>query len=155
MKRSEKGTFAPPPVLGPEHAQALSETLATWPGLEARTHWFLGDESLVDGADFYVGEEELGHLHLDGEAHIAVGTRLRDALVKAELARPFVYSRAFVTWPVGSPSDRAHAEWLFSLRYALLMGGSVDEALSQVQERRSPARPESATSALTAPGARW
>lgn len=137
MRRSEKGHFAPPPVLSPKHAQALSETLARWPGLEARTHWFLGDESTVDGSDFYVGEEELGHLHLDGEAHVAVGTKLRDALVEAELAHPFVYSRAFVTWPVESPAAREHAEWLFSLRYGLLTGGSMDDALRRVRERRA------------------
>ncbi|MDX2013264.1 MAG: DUF5519 family protein [Myxococcaceae bacterium] len=138
MKRSEKGHFAPPPRLAPPHAQSLSETLARWPGTEARTHWFLGDESTVDGADFYVGEDELGHLHLDGEAHVAVGTALRDALVRAKLAHPFVYSRAFVTWPVDSAADRARAEWLFSLRYGVLTGGSVDEALRQVQA--GPAR---------------
>jgi hypothetical protein len=62
------GSFVPPPTLSPKHAQALSETLASWALVHARTHWLLGDESVADGADFYLGDEELGHLHLDGEA---------------------------------------------------------------------------------------
>jgi hypothetical protein len=139
MKRSEKGRFAPPPTLEPAHAQALSETLAAWPDVHARTHWFLGDESTVDGADFYVGEDELGHLHLDGEAHIAVGLELRDALVRAKLARPFAFSRAFVTWPVDSAAAREHAQWLFSLRYELLRGGQLGHALEAVSSRRRAA----------------
>ena len=82
MKLAEKGHFAPPPPL-PKHAQTVSEHLATWPKVHARTHWLLGDETEIDGADFYLGEEELGHLHLDGEAHVAVPKKIRDALIAA------------------------------------------------------------------------
>ncbi len=41
----------PPPAL-PKHAQAVSNALAGWPEVHARTHWMLGDEREVDGADF-------------------------------------------------------------------------------------------------------
>jgi hypothetical protein len=140
MRLSEKGRFAPPPRLTPQHAQALAERLAHWPGMQARTHWFLGDESTVDGADFYVGDDEVGHLHLDGEAHVAVGVTLRDALVKAKLAHPFVYSCAFVTWPVDSAADGEHAEWLFSLRHSVVRGGSVEAALRLVADAAASRR---------------
>lgn len=132
MNLAQKGHFAPPPTLAPPHAQALSQSLAAWPGVHARTHWFLGDESTVDGADFYVGDDELGHLHLDGEAHVAVGEPLRNALVKARLARPFTWSRAFVTWPVSTAAERTHAEWLFSLRFAMLNGTPLDSVLARL-----------------------
>lgn len=135
MKLSEKGRFAPPPRLEPTHAQALSETLASWKSVHARTHWLLGDESVVDGADFYVGDDELGHLHLDGDAHVAVGTALRDVLVERRLARPFRWSRAFVTWKVSSAASREHAEWLFSLRLAALRGATPGALMAQVAAR--------------------
>ena len=110
-------------------------TLATWKTVQARTHWQRGDETVIDGADFYVGEDELGHLHLDGDAHVAVGEVLRDALVEAGLARPFRWSRAFVTWKVSTSAARGHAEWLFSLRYAALNGTPSRELLEQVAQR--------------------
>lgn len=135
MKLSEKGRFAPPPKLEPKFAQALSETLASWNGVHARTHWQLGDESVVDGADFYVGDEELGHLHLDGDAHVATGAALRDVLVERGLAHPFRWSREFVTWRVTSQVSREHAEWLFSLRLAALGGASLDSLLQQMIRR--------------------
>lgn len=127
MKLSEKGKFALPPKLEPKHAQALSETLASWSGVHARTHWQLGDESVVDGVDFYVGDEELGHLHLDGDAHVR------------GLAHPFRWSREFVTWRVTSSASRGHAEWLFSLRLAALGGASLASLLLQLPRRLTEA----------------
>ena len=50
-------------------AQSVSAEIQSWPGIIAATHWFLYDRTQVDGADFYVGEKELGHIHLDGELH--------------------------------------------------------------------------------------
>ncbi len=134
MKLADKGRFQPPPRLTPKAAQALAEVLTGWPQVQARTHWQLGDETRVDGADFYVGEHELGHLHLDGDAHVAVGRLVRDALVKRGLAHAFPWSRDFVTWQVESEATRAHAEWLFSLRHAVLRGQGVDEVLRLVSE---------------------
>ena len=127
MRLAEKGHYAPPPVLAPPHAEELSRKLASWPNVHVRTHWRLGDETVVDGADFYVGEEELGHLHLDGEAHVAVGRVLREVLVMRHAACAFEWSEEFVKWSVTSDDDRAHAEWLFSLRYAVLTGASEKE----------------------------
>ena len=135
MKLQEKGRFSPPPVL-PEHAQVVSKALASWPDVHARTHWFLGDETRVDGADFYVGDEEIGHLHLEGQAHVATGPVVRKALVAAQLASPFRWSSKFVVHDVARAADIEHALWLFRLAYDRARG-ATDEALSaRVHEHR-------------------
>jgi hypothetical protein len=136
MKLADKGHFAPPPRL-PRWAEQLSQTLANQPGVEARTHWLLGDETQVDGADFYLGQEELGHLHLDGEAHVAQPGPLRDALVKAGLASPFQWSRQFVTLPISDAAGVERGAWLFSLRRRQLEGVPVAELLLEVSEQAS------------------
>jgi hypothetical protein len=132
MKLAEKGHYAPPPRL-PAHAQAVSATLASWPGVHARTHWLLGDETQVDGVDFYVGERELGHIHLEGEAHIAVPQPLRDALIAARLASPFRWSRAFVVHSIRSAADAASARALFQLAYDHLQGVPETQLLSRIE----------------------
>lgn len=131
MKLAEKGRYAPPPRL-PAHAQTVASALASWPEVHARTHWLLGDETRVDGADFYVGERELGHIHLHGEAHIAVPKSLRDALVKADLASPFPWSQAFVTHPIATATDVEAARALFELAYDHLQGVGVAELVARV-----------------------
>lgn len=131
MKLSDKGRFAPPPPL-PKHAELVSQTLASWPGVNARTHWLLGDESEVDGADFYVGEDEIGHLHLEGEAHVATGLTLRKALVASELAAPFAWSTKFVVHQVQRASQVEHALWLFRLAYDRLTGTSDRDLVARI-----------------------
>jgi len=121
MKLAEKGRYAPPPRL-PVHAQAVSQALSSWDGVHARTHWLLGDEQKIDGADFYVGERELGHIHLDGEAHIAVPAEVRDALIASGLASPFRWSRGFVVFAIATAADVAAAQSLFQLAYDGLQG---------------------------------
>jgi hypothetical protein len=135
MKLDKKGRYAPPPLLLPKHAQAVSEALATWPSVVARTHWFLGDESVVDGADFYLGQDELGHLHLDGSAHVAVTRPLRDALVEAKLAKPFRWNEGFVVAPIRNAAEAARALRLFRLSYERIEGARSATLLAQI---RSP-----------------
>lgn len=131
MKLPAKGRFQPPPVLdGP--SQLASEAIAAWPDVHARTHWFLGDEQKVDGADFYVGAEELGHIHLYAEAHIVQPLPVAEALLEAKLARPFRWSRAFVVFEIKSAADVDHALWLFRLNYDSLKGAPVSELLERV-----------------------
>jgi hypothetical protein len=138
MKLAAKGRYAPPPSL-PTHAQSVSEALARWPEVHARTHWLLGDEREVDGADFYLGEDELGHLHLDGEAHIAVTKALREALIAAGAAKPFRWSASFVVFRVRSAADVEHALALFRLSYDRRRGTSEAELLARVAALRSAA----------------
>ena len=132
MKLAEKGQFSPPPML-PKHAQVVSQTLASWAGVHARTHWLLGDESQVDGADFYVGDEEIGHLHLEGQAHVATGLALRKALVAAKLASPFRWSTKFVVHDVERAADVEHALWLFRLAYDHVQGVADEELITRIQ----------------------
>ena len=130
MKLSEKGRYATPPLL-PVHAQSVSRALASWPEVHARTHWLLGDESTVDGADFYVGERELGHIHLQGEAHIALPKPVRDALIVSGLAAPFRWNPGFVVYSVAAASDIALAHSLFRLSYDRLLGVSSRELVAR------------------------
>lgn len=132
MKLSEKGRYAPPPSL-PKHAQAVSEALAAWPEVHARTHWLLGDENVVDGADFYVGDEEIGHLHLDGEAHIAVSASIKRVLVDAGLAEPFPWNGSFVVVRVRRERDIEHAKALFRLAYDRRRGAKEQELLDRAR----------------------
>lgn len=138
MKLAEKGRFAPPPPL-PAQAQQVSLALAGWEGVEARTHWQLGDESIVDGADFYVGESELGHLHLDGTAHVAAARPVRDALIAAGLAAPFRWSAEFVVVPVKRAADVARALWVFELRYDALRGADTKVLAARIAAARAAA----------------
>jgi Family of unknown function (DUF5519) len=133
MKLSEKGHFAPPPKLA-GFAQHVSVALAAWPQMHARTHWRLGDESVVDGADFYLGEDEIGHLHLEGEAHIVQELQVRNALIKAKLASPFRWSRDFVTFEIDSKTAVVHALWLFQLRYDALRGEASAALLCRIAD---------------------
>ena len=109
--------------------------LAQVPKVLARTHWLLGDESVVDGADFYWGDEELGHLHLDAQAHVAQVKPIRDALIAAGHARPFRWSREFVTASVASQADVKHVQWLFELRRKQLEGTPVADLLKEISQK--------------------
>lgn len=130
MKLAEKGHYEPPPRL-PKYAQVVSSALAEWENVHARTHWLLGDETTVDGADFYVGERELGHIHLQGEAHIAVPAALRNALIKASLAAPFQWSTSFVVFQIATSADVEPAKALFRLAYERLNGASTAELVAR------------------------
>jgi len=131
MKLAEKGRYAPPPRLKPA-AQRVAQALAKWPGVHARTHWLLGDEREVDGADFYFGEDELGHIHLDSAAHVVHARATADMLIKAGLGRRFEWSREVVAFEIRTPSDVAHALWLFELSYARRQGSEKSEILARI-----------------------
>ena len=95
LARADKGPLCPPPVLDGQ-LDAVAGVIAGWPGVTATTHWNLFHPSEVDGIDFYVGEEELGHIHLDGSIHMATSPTLGRALVAEGLARPFRYQQGWV-----------------------------------------------------------
>lgn len=80
LPREAKGPFAPPPILGGP-AQAVADAIAAWPQVEDTTHWHLNDQTRVDGIDFYVGPDELGHIHLDGSIHLATTLELGAEIV--------------------------------------------------------------------------
>ena len=136
MKLNEKGRFVPRPALDGV-SEDLAHAIEQWPQVHARTHWYLGDETEVDGADFYVGDEELGHIHLYAEAHIAVPRALGDALIAAGLAQPFPWSRSFVAKRVRTKKDAREALFIFELAYARLCGTAVAELVARVEARHA------------------
>lgn len=134
MKLDEKGRFRAPPKLDAA-AQRVSETVRSWPTVHARAHWLLGDETTIDGADFYVGERELGHIHLDSEAHVMQVRSVADAVIAAKLGRALPWSRSAVVFPIASRADVEHALWLFRLQYDRLVGVASSALLERVRAR--------------------
>ena len=115
LQREAKGPLAPPPVLGGT-VQAVADSVAAWPEVEATTHWRFNDPGSVDGIDFYVGPDELGHIHLDGSIHLATTPELGAELVAEGLGKPFPWAKG---WTMANISrlgvDRAVA--LFRRNY--------------------------------------
>lgn len=136
MKLSEKGRYVARPTLDGV-AETLAQEIEGWTGIHARTHWYLGDETEVDGADFYVGQQELGHIHLYAEAHIAVPRALRDALIAAGLAKPFRWGAGFVAKRVKTAKDAREASFVFGLALAHLRGTPVAELVARVDQLRA------------------
>jgi Family of unknown function (DUF5519) len=100
LPRTAKGPVAPPPAIeGP--LQAIVDAVASWPRVNTTVHWHLTDRSRVDGIDFYVDEEELGHLHLDGSIHLATNASLGNALIAEGAAKPFRYQHGWVEQQAG------------------------------------------------------
>ena len=131
MTLEEKGPIMPPPQLR-EFPQQVSTELQTWEGLTAATHWNLYNRSKPDGADFYVGDEELGHIHLNGEVHLAAGEELAAVLIKNKLGQKFPYGDGWVTTLIKSGEDVAHAVWLFRLNYKRIKGESIEKLISEI-----------------------
>jgi|SRR5580704_12958272 hypothetical protein len=132
MKLVDKGRFAPPPKLKLA-AQRVSEAVAAWEGIHARTHWLLGDDREIDGADFYLREKEVGHIHLDSEAHVVLPRVVVDLLVKAGLGHRLEWSRSVVVFAVDRTADVEHALWLFQLSYDRCRGETTRALVSRVE----------------------
>jgi luciferase-like monooxygenase len=119
MARADKGPVLPPPALeGP--LQAVADAVAGWAGVIATVHWDPFRMSRVDGVDFYLGEDELGHLHLDGSVHLATSPGLGRILVAEGLARPLPYLRGWVEEQVQRVGSNA-AVALFRRNYERLL----------------------------------
>ena len=96
LPRRAKGPIAPPPALAGK-LKAVADAVAAWPDVEATTHWRFDQPDRVDGVDFYVGPDELGHIHLDGSIHLATTLRLGAELVAEGAGQPFVWARGWTT----------------------------------------------------------
>ena len=145
MKLSEKGPLAPAPTLATV-LEPVSQAIQGWPGIIAAAHWDLfrvGE--VVDRIDFYVGEAELGHLHHDGEAHLATSPALGQALVAGGLARPLRWGgaayRGWTEFSVRTAADAAHATWLFGLNHQRLCGRPEAELVAEIAARSPVLRP--------------
>ena len=143
MKLSDKGPTAPPPVLS-KHLQFVSDRIQSRPGVLAATHWDLYSPSQVDGADFYLGDDELGHIHLNGEVHIPLSARDHASAIASGLARRFRYGdfgsgsyRFWVEADVRSKADAEIAVTLFELSYRR-SSGSFSASLQQSAVKPRP-----------------
>jgi hypothetical protein len=133
MRLESKGEIKPPPKLkGP--AQSVSREIQSWPDIVAATHWYLDDRTQVDGADFYVGEKELGHIHLDGELHLCVTVGLRRRLIEAGLAEALPWAEDCVQAPISTRTEARNAIWLFRLAYDRLTGTPIPELRRRIRE---------------------
>jgi hypothetical protein len=133
MLLKSKGEIQPPPKLkGP--AQSVSREIQSWPGIIAATHWDFYDRDEVDGADFYVGEKELGHIHLDGELHLCLTVGLQKRLTEAGLAEPLRWADDCVQAPIASRKDARTALWLFRLGYDRLRGTPIPELRERIRD---------------------
>ena len=94
----------------------------------------------ADGADFYVGDEELGHLHLNGEMHLATTLELRRHLVAAGLANKFYWSGDWVEASIENEADAERILWLFRLNYYRLSGIPVAVLIEHIAERAAAGR---------------
>ena len=144
MKLSDKGPLAPAPVLAAA-LEPVSQAIQGWPGIIAAAHWDLyrvGE--VVDGTDFYLGDDELGHLHRNGEAHLATSPALAQALVAGGLARPLRWGGAayqgWTEFSVRTTADAAHAAWLFKLKYQRLRGRPEAELVAEILDYQALSR---------------
>jgi Family of unknown function (DUF5519) len=132
MKLEEKGPIKSPPKLD-KFSQQVSTEVQSWKDIIAATHWDLYNRTKPDGADFYVGETELGHIHLNGEVHLACGKKLATLLIKLKLANKFMYGNDWVTCDIASAEDARHAIWLFKLNYRQIKGASIDDLMHDIE----------------------
>jgi hypothetical protein len=95
LDREQKGRVAPPPTLQ-EPLQSIVDAVASWPGVVTTVHWHPADRSRIDGVDFYLADQELGHLHLNGDIHLATCPELGHALIAEGVAQPFRYLPGWV-----------------------------------------------------------
>ena len=137
MKLEEKGPIKPAPVLaGP--GQKTAEAIGSWASTISATHWDLFNRSRVDGADFYVHEAELGHIHLNGEVHLAATNALGVPLLERGLVSPLPYGKAYGDWVsflIRTDADADHATWLFRLNYDRLRGESITALTERIAAR--------------------
>jgi len=134
MSLAAKGKIQAKPVLQ-EPYERVSREIASWPNIISATHWHLMHPTQIDGADFYVDEVELGHIHLNGELHIAFEPALSKPLVRAKLARRFKWGGSAGGWAestIRSTADTEHAIWLFRLNYDHITGTPIDDLLSRI-----------------------
>ena len=114
----------------------VSAAIQQWKGIIAAAHWDLHDETRIDGADFYVGKEELGHIHLDGSVHLATVKELRVPLVNHKLAEKFPYGGTYDGWVlfnIKTEADAVQAIWLFKLNYQRLTGVGMKELVESIE----------------------
>ncbi len=133
MKLEEKGNIIPPPVLS-KYPEIVSKEIRQWPVIISATHWEIRNGNKANGADFYVGELELGHIHLDGSMHVPSTKQFCQALIKAGLAQKFPYAENWVQFNITDKKTALHGTWLFKLHYDHLNGADAAELMQAISD---------------------
>ena len=133
MKLKDKGPIVKPPDLK-GWAQKASLEIQSWKDIVSATHWEIGDSTKVNGADFYVAEDELGHIHLDGEIHVKLTKPLRESLVTAKLAQPFRWGADWVQLKIKDKPSMESALWIFRIGYDRLKGEETTQLKRRISE---------------------
>ena len=133
MKLEAKGKIIPPPVLS-NYSEIVSQEIQKWDNIISATHWEIWDNNKPNGADFYLKELELGHIHLDDMLHIASTKEFATALIKSKLAQKFPYSENWIQFKITNEISAAHAIWLFKLHYDNLCGFKTKILLQTISE---------------------
>jgi len=133
MKLEEKGNIIPPPVLS-KYPEIVSKEIQQWAGIISATHWEIRNRNQPNGADFYLGELELGHIHLDGSLHVPSTQQFSQALIKAGLAQKFPYAENWVQFNISDKKSAAHATWLFKLHYDYLNGADAVKLIQAISD---------------------
>lgn len=136
MTLEEKGNIIPPPVLS-KYSEMVSKEIQKWPQIIAATHWEIWNNNKPNGADFYVGALELGHIHLDDMLHLASTKELSKALIQAGLAQKFPYAANWIQYKISDPKSARHAIWLFKLQYDQLLGADTTQLLRAIADYKN------------------
>lgn len=115
-------------------AAEIAAAIERLPGVVSHTHWLLGDPETVDGAEYHLGDEPLGHIHIDGSVHLPMDT-LTTPLVEAGLAEYTPWSRRWAMLPPDARSSPSDAIWLFKLACARASGVQQASLLENIRER--------------------
>ena len=131
MKLAEKGKIIPPPELS-KYSEIVSKEIQQWSEIIAATHWEIHDRNKPNGADFYLGELELGHIHLDGYIHIPSTKEFSAKLISEGLAQKFPYAANWIQFKISDIASSNQAIWLFNLHYQLLQGMNKEKLFQAI-----------------------
>lgn len=120
LPRNQKGPLGPPPALATP-LQQVTDVVSAWPGIDTTVHWHFSNKNQIDGVDFYWGEKELGHIHLDGSIHLATSPELGRTMIEEGVAEAFPYQRGWVEENVMAIGMAATVA-LFRRNYEALQG---------------------------------
>ena len=126
MKLSDKDPIRPPPKMADLLGQVADE-IPTWLHVTAATNWDFNQRDVTDGANFYLGEEEIGHFHFYGEAHVASDKKVNATFIQLGKVPPFRYrfDPSYQHWmqvTIETPEQAKNAIDLSRANYERLQG---------------------------------
>ena len=105
-----------------------------WKNIISATHWEIWNNNKPNGADFYVDELELWHIHLDDMLHIPSTKEIASTLIKMGFAQKFPYAENWIQYKIANEQSANHAIWLFKLHYDKLRGTDLKILLQSIVE---------------------